>query len=71
MKLIKVVQQGKFEAKIYKDSEWNEFRTKFFVDGKHQENGDHHTDDKEDAINTADHTIRWFVQNEQKEHAGA
>jgi hypothetical protein len=44
---------GKHCAKIYKDHEWNEHRVKFFVNGKHHEPADYHTDDYEDAHGTA------------------
>jgi hypothetical protein len=43
------------KAKVYKDAEWGEHRVKFYgPDGKHKgENSDYHTDDKEDAHDTA------------------
>lgn len=44
---------GKHEAKVYKDTDWNEHRVKFFIHGKHHEPGDYHTDDKQDAHITA------------------
>ena len=41
-------------AKVYKDRDWNEYRTKFFTpEGKHLTEGDSHTDDAEDAHHTA------------------
>lgn len=40
-------------AKIYRNSDWQEFRVKFYRDGKYQ--SDYHTDDKEDAKSTARH----------------
>lgn len=48
---------GKKVAKVYKDGDWNEFRTKHFVDGKHHTEADNHTDDLEDAHGTAQHWI--------------
>ncbi len=33
------------EARVYRDSEWQEWR----VNGQHQTEADHHTDDKGDA----------------------
>lgn len=39
--------------KIYKDTEWNEYIVRFFVNGRHQVDADYHTDDKNDAIDTA------------------
>lgn len=44
---------GVLMAKVYRDAEWNEYRVKFYRDGRHQSNADMHTDDKQDAIDTA------------------
>jgi hypothetical protein len=44
-------------AKIYRDSEWDEWRVKFYVDGKHKTLGDYHTDCVEDAKDTALFTL--------------
>jgi hypothetical protein len=38
-----------FTAKVYRDSEWQEWRVKFYVDGAHLVNADYHTNDKVDA----------------------
>jgi hypothetical protein len=40
-------------AKIYRDAVWEEYVVKFSIDGKKQVNADYHTDDKEDALDTA------------------
>ena len=41
-------------AKVYKDRDWNEYRTKFYTpEGKHLTEGDSHTDDADDAHHTA------------------
>lgn len=41
-------------AKVYKDKDYGEYRTKFFdEDGKHMPKADYHTDDKDDAHDTA------------------
>ena len=41
-------------AKVYKDRDWQEYRTKFFTpEGKHLTEGDSHTDDADDAHHTA------------------
>ncbi len=54
LRLVGKVQAGNKLAKIYKDSDWDEYRVKFYTDGKYDgEDSDHHTDDKEDAVNTA------------------
>jgi hypothetical protein len=42
-------------AKVYKDKDYGEYRTKFFdEDGKHMPKADYHTDDKDDAHDTAE-----------------
>jgi hypothetical protein len=44
---------GNHKAKIYKDSEWNEHRVEFHINGKHHEPADYHTPDYDDAHGTA------------------
>jgi hypothetical protein len=41
------------KADVYRDSEWQEFRVKFYVRGQYQKNADMHTDDRRDADFTA------------------
>jgi len=43
------------KAIIYHDAEWNEYRVKFHQHGTYQTESDYHTDDKEDAQDTARH----------------
>ena len=41
-------------AKVYFDSNWSEYRVKFYTDGQYEgEESDYHTDDREDANSTA------------------
>lgn len=41
-------------AKVYRDNDWQEYRVKFYRDGVYEgEASDHHTDDKGDAVATA------------------
>lgn len=42
-------------AKVYRDVEWQEYRVKFYRNGMYQEGADYHTDDKDDAVGTAEH----------------
>lgn len=42
-------------AKVYKDSEWQEYIVKCYHKGVEQFNASYHTDDKDDAIGTAEH----------------
>lgn len=45
---------SKMQAKIYRDSEWNEYRTKFYnADGQYIVGADSHCDDRDEAIDTA------------------
>ncbi|WP_418131444.1 hypothetical protein [Variovorax sp. 278MFTsu5.1] len=46
------------KAVVYRDSEWNEFRTKFYIAGKHYEPADSFETDKESAVHTADDWIQ-------------
>lgn len=68
MRLVKThVGQNGYSAKVYKDSDWGEFRVKYFKDGKHLgEKADYHTDDKDDAHDTAQSQLERYakVQNE-------
>ena len=47
-------------AKVYKDTEWNEYQVHYFKNGKHMGEGpvSYHGDDKEDAQNTANHEVK-------------
>lgn len=55
MRLISTIHKAAAEAtaKIYRDTDWNEYRVKFYVQGQHMQNADYHTDSKEDATGTA------------------
>lgn len=44
-------------AKVYKDKDWGEYRVKHYENGKHLEKADAHTDDKEDAMDTANYFV--------------
>jgi hypothetical protein len=46
-------EDGKHQAKVYKDHEWGEHRVKYFYNGKHHEPADSHHGDAEDAHDTA------------------
>jgi hypothetical protein len=53
LRLIGKLEHGNREIKLYKDTDWGEFRVKFYIDGEHQTEADYHTDDKQDASDTA------------------
>lgn len=42
------------KATVYWDKEWSEYRVTFYVNGVKQQGADYHTDDKDDAIATAE-----------------
>ena len=45
-------------AKIYRDTEWKEFRVKFFRANDYLgEDADYYCDDKDDAVQTATHVL--------------
>lgn len=62
------------KAKVYKDTDWDEYRVKFFgSDGKHLAKGDHHTDDLQDAHSTAKAELNkkgWKAGGRAKRAAG-
>lgn len=67
-KLIKTLTNGKYTAKVYYDPEWEEYQTKFFEDGKDLgEDVMHHTDDKNDAINTAEAELKFMAKSTKNE----
>lgn len=58
LRLIKTFQHGNRTAKIYRDVEWEEYRVRFYVDGKYEgEAADYHSD-KDDAIDTASNWVQ-------------
>jgi hypothetical protein len=44
-------------AKVYRDSEWNEWVVKFAANGVKLEKADYHAGDKADAVDTANYHI--------------
>lgn len=66
MRLISTIHKASEEltVKTYRDTDWNEYRVKTYIQGQHQQDADYHTDDKQDAIDTA-HAIvaRYTASN--------
>jgi hypothetical protein len=58
-------------AKVYKDHEWNEYRVKHFTNGKYHHDADYHTDDADDAHNTAKAFLKEEIILEKNWIAGA
>lgn len=54
---------GRTEAKVYKDTEWGEHRVKFYHNGKHIARADYHTDDVQDAHDTAKHGLTGVFED--------
>jgi len=62
LRLLKTLEGPKgHKAKVYKDMDWQEHRVKFYSpEGKHYTEADYHTDDKEDAHDTAHHQLHRY-----------
>ena len=59
MKKITEITKDEITVKVFYSAEWEEFCCKLFVDGLHQgEKTDYNTDDKEDAIQTAEAMLK-------------
>lgn len=52
-RLVKTFTGGNRTAKVYYDPDWQEHCVRFFEDGKEQKNATYHTEDKQDALDTA------------------
>lgn len=57
MRLLKSHNKGDHIAKVYYDSDSNEYRVKFFKNGIHNPKADYFTNDKEDAHGTAKYEL--------------
>jgi hypothetical protein len=55
MRLINTIHKASEEltVKTYRDTDWNEYRVKTYIQGQHQQDADYHTDCKDDALDTA------------------
>lgn len=64
MRLISTIHKAAAEAtaKIYKDTDWNEYRVKFYLNGIWQVNADYHTEDKQDAHDTAHGQLQRYSE---------
>ena len=56
---------GEFLVKVYKDSEWNEYICRLFVNGKEMVDSAYHTDDKLDALDTANSMLGFYRIRDQ------
>jgi hypothetical protein len=56
-------------AKVYKDKDWGEHRVRFYSpEGKHYPESDYHTDDKEDAHDTAKFALNRYKHGGKAKH---
>lgn len=55
-KIQEFAKNGKV-AKVYRDSDWEEYCVTFYANGSKLANADYHTSDKADAIDTAKHWV--------------
>lgn len=64
MRLINTIHKASEEltVKTYRDTEWGEYRVKMYVKGQHLQDADYHTDDKEDALDTARGIVTRYTQ---------
>lgn len=46
---------GSRRAVVFRDAEWGEFRVSFAKNGSEKPRADYHTDDRTDALGTAEH----------------
>ena len=72
-RLISKHGEGVHTAKVYKDTEYNEYQVHFFKHGKHMGEGPvSYHDEKEDAQKTADHAVKQMNSrtNEEKDTPG-
>ena len=56
--VIQVREKGGRRVVVQRDSEWEEFRVVFYENGQHLEDADYHTDDMDDALDTARAWVR-------------
>lgn len=60
VRLIGSKEAGNRSVKVFRDTEWNEYIVRFYIDDEYQEEADYHTDDKQDAVDTAGKWLKGF-----------
>ena len=58
-----VVNNNDLLVKVYRDSDWNEYVCRLFINGTENKDASYHTDDKLDALDTATAMIRFASLN--------
>lgn len=49
-----------FIVKVYRDSDWNEYICRLFANGEEMVDSSYHTDDKQDALDTANNMLGFY-----------
>lgn len=62
------IYNGPFKAKVIYDKEWEEWQVLFYSNDIFLTEATYHTDDKDDAIITAQAEIDHMVKNHQQEN---
>lgn len=70
-KLIQTYTEGVVSVKVYRDTEWNEYRYTVTINGKTDEAMTGFTDDKQDAMASAQRTLRDTVERMKATTNGA
>ena len=59
-KINDTIMGGDFLVKVYKDTEWNEYVCRLFVNGTEMVDSSYHTDDLQDALDTASSMLGFY-----------
>ena len=71
MKRIHLETLGDRAAKVYHDSDWQEYRVRLYIDGVLYKTADYFTSDADDAIETAAAMVRSIVPVSDRERFAA
>lgn len=63
MRKINSYKNGSNSANVYRNSEWKEYIVKFYRNGYHMGSADYHTDDKKDALDTAQVELQYMAKS--------
>lgn len=56
-KKVATFEDGPHRAYVFRNFHWEEFRVELWIDGEHQKAADYHTDERTDALQTAQHML--------------
>ena len=63
MRLLAKYEEGQRAVKVYKNAEWNEYVVQYYDNGQRNPEADYHTDDKQDAIDSASSYLKKGIQD--------